>query len=183
MESLKAVTVLMLIMPSWVYGGVSKNHNIVSVCYNYNCASESQVELSGPEWIEILKLFSRKARSPHDERKMISKAIALMEELTGGHLGTSNDKGRNRGAGEPGQMDCIDESRNTTSYLTLFKKRGWIRWHQIEDRAVRSPFFFDTHWTAVIRDNKSNQRYAVDSWYRDNGSEPVISTLEEWMAN
>jgi hypothetical protein len=104
-----------------------------------------------------------------------------MEQLTGEHLGTSNDKARNSGTGEPGQMDCIDESTNTTSYLKLFEQKGWLKWHRVEERAVRRRFIFRSHWTAVIKENSSNQLYAIDSWYRDNGQEPVISTLEEWL--
>ena len=182
MEHQKIIILLMFIMPSWVYGGESNNQNIISVCYNYGCKHKAQVELAGSEWAETVELFSRKTQSSLEERKKISKAIALMEKLTGRRLGTSNDKAKNSGTGEPGQMDCIDESRNTTSYLKLFKKKGWIKWHQIQNLAVRSPYFFNAHWTAVIKDNKSNQLYAIDSWYRDNGKEPVILTLEEWMA-
>jgi hypothetical protein len=182
-EYQKIIILLVFIMPSWVYGNETNNQNIISVCYNYNCSHEAQVELVGSEWTQIVELFSRQAQSSLEERNKISKAIALMEKLTGRRLGTSNDKAKNNGAGEPGQMDCIDESRNTTSYLKLFNLKGWIKWHQIQNRAVRNPYFFNVHWTAVIKDNKSNQLYAIDSWYRDNGKEPLILPLEEWMAN
>ena len=180
-EYQRLIILLLLIMPSWVYGDAADTQNTISVCYNYSCKHEAQVELTGAEWTEIVKLFSAQTQSPIDERERISKAIALMEQLTGKRLGTSNDKAKNNGTGEPGQMDCIDESRNTTTYLKLFKKQGWIKWHQIQDRAMRSPYFFDAHWTAVIKDNQNNQLYAIDSWYRDNGKEPVILTLEKWM--
>jgi hypothetical protein len=182
MEYKKIIILLIFIMPTLVYGDKSGNLNSVLVCYNYNCSHEAQVELVGSEWDEIVELFSRQAQSSLEERTKISKAIVLMEELTGRRLGTSNDKAKNSGTGEPGQMDCIDESRNTTSYLKIFKNNGWIKWHQIQSRAVRNPYFFNTHWTAVIKDNESNQLFAIDSWYRDNGNEPVILPLEEWMA-
>jgi len=181
-ELRKPIIGLMLVIPLWAYGNESNNQNFVSVCYNYNCNLEAQVKLAGSEWIEIEELFSWRAQSPIEEREKISKAIALMEQLTGRYLGTSNDKAENSGTGDPGQMDCIDESRNTTSYLELFKTNGWLKWHQVESRAVRNRYFLNAHWTAVIRDNESNQLYAVDSWYRDNGNEPVISRLEDWRA-
>lgn len=180
-EYQKIVILLMFIMPPWVYGDESNKQNNISVCYNYGCKHEAQVELAGSEWAEIVELFTRQTQSSLEERKKISKAIALMEKLTGRYLGTSNDKAKNSGTGEAGQMDCIDESRNTTSYLKLFEKKGWIKWHQIQNRALRRPYIFNDHWTAVIKDNKSNQLYAVDSWFRGNGKEPVILTLEEWM--
>ncbi|MCU7811221.1 MAG: hypothetical protein KZQ77_08280 [Candidatus Thiodiazotropha sp. (ex Notomyrtea botanica)] len=182
MEKKKIIIILMLFMPSWVYADESNNQNIISVCYNYSCKQKAEVDLSGSEWAEAVELFSRETQTPLDERTKISKAIALMEQLTGRRLGTSNDKAKNSGTGEPGQMDCIDESRNTTAYLKLFEKNGWIKWHQTQDRAVRNPYFFNAHWTAVIKDNESNQMYAIDSWFRENGKEPVILTLEGWMA-
>ncbi|MCU7829079.1 MAG: hypothetical protein KZQ85_08425 [Candidatus Thiodiazotropha sp. (ex Myrtea sp. 'scaly one' KF741663)] len=182
MEYKKIIIILIFIMPSWAYGEELNNQNIISVCYNYSCKQKAQVDLAGSEWAETVELFSDKTQSSLNERKKISKAIALMEQLTGRRLGTSNDKAKNSGTGEPGQMDCIDESRNTTAYLKLFEENGWIKWHQTQDRAVRSPYFFNAHWTAVIKDNESNQMYAIDSWFRENGKEPVILTLEEWMA-
>ncbi len=160
----------------------SSTQNQISVCYDYSCNRLSRVELIGPEWDRITKLFGGKAQTSQEERQMIAKAIALMELLTGKIVGTSNDKARNSGTGEPGQMDCIDESKNTTAYIRLFENKGWIKWHQVEDRVQRSHFFFDIHWTAVIKDKQSNQLYAIDSWFRDNGKEPVIMKLQDWKA-
>ena len=160
----------------------SNKQNKIAVCYDYSCKRVSQVVLIGSEWNRITKLFDGKARTSQEERHIIAKAIALMEQLTGKIVGTSNDKARNSGTGESGQMDCIDESINTTAYIRLFENKGWIKWHQVEDRVKRSPFFFDIHWTAVIKDKQSNQLYAIDSWFRENGREPVILKLEEWKA-
>ncbi len=48
-------------------------------------------------------------------------------------------------------MDCIDESINTTLYLTMFQKFGLLREHQVEDRATRGWFIGGwPHTTAVI---------------------------------
>ncbi len=156
--------------------------NEISVCYDYSCKHVSQVELKGSEWNRITQLFDGKTQTSQKERLIIAKAIALMEQLTGNIVGTSNDQAGNSGTGEPGQMDCIDESINTTAYLRLFENKGWIKWHQVEDRVRRNPFLFDIHWTAVIKDKQSNQLYAVDSWFRENGREPVIIKLKEWKA-
>lgn len=164
-----------------VYASDLTHPETISVCYNYSCKNTGQVKLVGAEWEKIESLFKSESQSSQEERNKISQAIALMEQYTGKLLGTSNDQARNDGTGEEGQMDCIDESKNTTTYLHLFNNQGWIRWHQIEQRAKRSPYFFDTHWTAVIKDNTNNQQYAIDSWFRENGKEPVILTLEDWM--
>lgn len=166
----------------WTEYNVAFAKGKIPVCHGYGCKQFSQVKLQGTGWQAVQRLFSPQAQSPQQERQVISKAIALMEQLTGKSTGTWNDKAENSGTGEPGQQDCIDESTNTTAYLKLFEQSGWLKWHQIEDRVMRSRYFVDIHWTAVIRDNQSQQRYAVDSWFRANGQEPVIIKLENWLA-
>lgn len=156
--------------------------NKISVCYDYSCKSESQIDLTGVEWQQINQLFQQIIQTPQAERQTIAKAVALMEQLSGKVIGTYNDKARNAGVGERGQMDCIDESRNTAAYIRLFEKKGWLKWHQIQGRVMRSHFFFDIHWTAVIKEKQSHQLYAVDSWFRANGKEPIILKLKDWKA-
>ena len=116
------------------------------------------------------------------ERENIRHAIARMETMVGKITGTSADKARTFGhLGEDKQLDCIDESTNTTFYLTMMKNNGLMRWHNIEDRETRGYFLFGwPHTTAVISDIKSNQKYAVDSWFLDNGEMPHILPLEQW---
>lgn len=156
--------------------------NNLIVCHEFNCNHMSQVALTGTPWRAINRLFKVHAKTAQEERQTISKAIALMEQFTGRVLGTSNDKARNENAGEGGQMDCIDESTNTTTYLKFFEHKGWLKWHQVQERAYRSYFFFDIHWTAVIKDKQNQQFYAIDSWFRANGQAPVVLKLEDWKA-
>jgi len=153
----------------------------VLVCYGFGCKRQSEVELSGVEWRQIQQMFNNKAVNPEAERVMIAKAIALMERFVGQQTGTWRDKAGNSGMSQPGQMDCIDESTNTSAYLRLFAFKGWLKWHDVESRVMRSPFIVDVHWTAVIKDRQSKQLYAVDSWFKDNGHEPLIVKLEAWL--
>ena len=78
-------------------------------------------------------------------------------------------------------MDCIDESVNTTSYLRLFETFGGLRWHRVSGRVVRSPYVFDLHWAGQLVERATQQHYAVDSWYLDNGGLPYIQPLDEWQ--
>ena len=59
---------------------------------------------------------------------------------------------------------------------------GLIQWHEVEDRKLRHPWILDLHWSAVIRDRRTGKRYAVDSWFLDNGQKPFIQPLDEWLA-
>ncbi len=153
-----------------------------SVCYEHGCSKVAQLALSERQWQSVRALFHSAPRDAQAEREVIARAVAQMERLVGPLTGTERDKGRNfRGVGIEGQMDCIDESTNTTTYLTMMAHDGLLRWHTVEDRVTRGFFIFGwPHTTAVIRATTDNQRYAVDSWFLDNGEEPYILPLELW---
>jgi hypothetical protein len=76
-------------------------------------------------------------------------------------------------------MDCIDESTNTYQYLSALEELGLLKWHKV-DLKQRRVVWLATHWTATIREIGSGRRYAVDSWYRDNGELPYIQPIEDW---
>lgn len=153
-----------------------------SVCHAHSCAEMDQVGFNANEWRSIQRMFSRTAASPSHERELIARAIARFELIVGKRTGTWNDKGGDlKGLGLEGQMDCIDESINTTTYLRVLQGAGLLRWHDVEDRATRGWFVFGwPHTTAVIRDTRSNELYAVDSWFEDNGKPPHIVPLQQW---
>ncbi len=154
-----------------------------SVCYGHSCAQVQQVALPAEQWREVAALFRPPSPEAADERRRIARAIARLETLVGTLTGTDKDKGGNWDGWLSGgsQMDCIDESTNTTSYLRMLARDGLLRWHTVEDRATRGWFLFGwPHTTAVIRDTRSDRLYAVDAWFHDNGQPPVIQSLDDW---
>ncbi len=119
--------------------------------------------------------------SPWLEKQQIRQAIALMETISGSIIGTSIDKAENySGQDLPYQQDCIDESTNTFQYLLALQNRNLLLWHQV-DLKKRRIVWLASHWTAVIRQINTNEYFAVDSWYRDNGEMPYIQKLEDWQ--
>jgi hypothetical protein len=151
-------------------------------CTDYHCDEGETVTLSEDQWRQVVSLFTP-TNSPAEEREQIRRAIALLETQVGKTTGTWRDLAKNvAGAGQPGQLDCISESKNTTTYLQLLSKDGLIRWHEVEDRELRHPWILDVHWSAVIRDRNTGKRYAVDSWFLDNGQLPFIQALDEWLS-
>ncbi|HWQ94061.1 MAG TPA: hypothetical protein VN418_00960 [Gammaproteobacteria bacterium] len=151
------------------------------VCSEYECSRRDDISLTDAQWQEIRALFTPTAASAQEERAALRRAIARMEDFVGALNGTSADLGGNfAGSGMAQQMDCIDESSNTTTYLRLFQESGLLRWHEVQERARRARWIFDAHWTAVIRDTATGQLYAVDSWFLDNGQPPYIQRLEDW---
>jgi hypothetical protein len=150
------------------------------VCTDYHCDRGWQVTLTAGQWQSIRNLFTGNT-SPASERDSIRRAIARLETLVGAITGTWRDLAGNiAGAGQPGQLDCISESKNTTTYLQLLFNDGLLNWHDIEERQVRHTLIFNTHWTAAIRDRSSGMQFAVDSWFGDNGQPPIIQPLDDW---
>lgn len=158
--------------------------NHFSVCHGHGCATVKTVGMNPTQWQILKTVFKYLPRTPALERERIRKAIAILESYTGVLAGTSQDKGGDIvGLGLPGQMDCIDEATNTSLYLTLLKNSGLIKFHEVEDRATRG--FLINGWphnTAVIIDTVSGERYAVDSWFLDNGEMPFIVPLGAWRS-
>lgn len=151
-------------------------------CTSYHCKTGREVQLSDAQWQAVRALFQADS-SPREERRRLRQAIALLERQTGAITGTSRDLAGNvAGAGLPGQLDCIAESKNTTTYLQLLSDAGLLKYHTVEAREMRHPLIFDVHWSAVIRDTRDNRRYAVDSWFLDNGQPPYVQPLKDWKS-
>ncbi len=194
MRTLLALGLLVLCAPSWA--DVFNRDDIITnpapnwftVCHGNGCLNLDHVSLTPDQWHELRGLFHPLARDAEEEREKLQRAIALMEKFVGGASGTWSDKGGTFNGGE-GQMDCIDESTNTTLYLTMFQKYGLMREHRIEDRATRGWFLGGwPHTTAVISEISvplemgGNRFWAVDSWFLDNGEPPFILPLGIWKS-
>lgn len=156
---------------------------VVNVCWDYGCDRNARVVVPPTAWEGIRSLFRPPAGSPEIERRRVARAIARFEQALGRITGTDRDHYENVvGSGLPGQMDCIDESRNTTAYLRLLAEHGLLRWHRVEARAKRMPLIFDQHWTAVLADRTNGHAWAIDSWFLDNGRQPYVQRLDDWLA-
>lgn len=155
---------------------------ILDTCIDYHCDIIVPVTLDHLERARIEQLFTN-IRTPAEERERIALAIGLFERLVGPKNGTLDDLGMNPSDAPPspkgGQLDCISESINSTTYLKELERYGLLRWHSVNERTVRRRWLFGVHWTAVIRDREGMQ-YAVDSWYGHNGEPAIVLPLEEW---
>lgn len=156
----------------------------IPVCSGYGCANIDTVRLDEAEWRAVRARFHPRADSPAAERRLIAGAIGQLERSVGPKTGTEGDKGGTfPGMFEAGQMDCIDESTNTTVYLRLLVAENLLHWHEVGPDATRGYFLFGwPHTTATIREKNSGDEYAVDSWFFDNGVEPVVIPLKQWRA-
>lgn len=151
------------------------------LCFDFGCKSTKELSFDSQQWKNITEIFVRPALSPWLEKQQIRQAIALMESFSGQLSGTHQDKAGNYpGEDLPFQQDCIDESTNTYQYLHALQQRELLVWHKVDGKKRRI-VWFATHWSAVISENLSNELFAVDSWYRDNGEPPYIQPIKEWQ--
>ncbi|MFP4313636.1 MAG: hypothetical protein ACLFR0_04840 [Alphaproteobacteria bacterium] len=156
-------------------------------CYGYGCVKRADIALTKQEWEHIESIMTPASNTPAQERQKTKQAIAAFEQIMGEKAGTASDKaGTFKHMGAKGnQLDCVDESLNTTIYLTLLEQKGWLSFHSVGNPSVRLPIIHAGRWphqTAVIHENNSGRLYAVDSWFHNNGAEPEILPLEKWKA-
>lgn len=158
--------------------------NGFDMCMGGGCAEVKHVSLSLEEWQQIAAIFSDERAVPDaaHERKLIALAIGKFEKMIGAKTGTSQDL-----AGTfnyiPGQLDCNDEAINTTTYIRLMRQNGLVKLHETEDMRTRNFFFTGwPHSTAVMHEVATKERYAVDSWFYDNGFPATIVPFALWKS-
>lgn len=170
------------------WGAQEPSKHAVSVCHAYGCQKTTRVVFSEKDVGEIRKIMRRtkKADTPYEERRAVAYAIGWMERRVGEQIGTSADRpGMDfHASGDPTQQDCVDEATNTTSYLLFLHKRGLIKKHTVEIPISKGRIWRGVknwpHWTAILKEEETGQRYAVDSWIYENGENPAVVKVEEW---
>jgi hypothetical protein len=164
------------------------NGDTVYVCHAYGCRLQTRFRFTEADIASLKALMgkTRKADTPHEERRAVAYAIGWIERRVGDVIGTSADRpGMDFSAsGDPTQQDCVDEATNTTSYLLVLQGNGLLKHH-----TVGTPFSKENllrgvagwpHWTAVLTETATGQRWAVDSWIYANGENPAIVEAEQW---
>jgi len=154
----------------------------LTVCHGYSCYFKTRLELGAADLGRIASIMRSGAASPAAERQAVSRAVQFYEQRATALIGVRDrPKGDMVSAHERGQMDCVDESRNTTALLQMMASRGMFRYHQVLRRTSRG-FLADgryPHFTAVLAD-PAGQKWVVDSWYEPGGGPPDIMPLERW---
>jgi len=153
-----------------------------TVCHGYGCWQRSAVGMTAPEWRAIQSIFDTRAADPESEREMIAEAVALFERIVGLKTGTNRDSPKAPfNLADLGQLDCVDETINTSTYLAMLQQSGLLRWHEPASPARRGSLLtLDIHFTATIHDLRDGAYYAVDSWFFANGALPAIVRLQDW---
>jgi hypothetical protein len=164
---------------------VGAQRETFTICHGHGCRLRSEVGLTELEWDPVADLLAEPAPDARIERGRIAMAIGIVESAVGRKAGTSKDRGGtfNAMSGND-QFDCYDETTNTSVYLTLLARAGYLKWHRLEGWAGRGALIDGAwpHQTAVVVEIASGHAYAVDSWFEDNGRAAHVVPLEEWRA-
>lgn len=163
------------------YGVKTSN---LRICSGYGCIIKDRLVLSNDDFDTVAAIMKTGEASAADERKAVSKAVAELEIISRNRLGYAPDIGFSyqKNAGKRGQMDCVDESLNTISYLKFLHSSGLLKYHKPIRTFAERGLLLDgryPHKSARMRENDGKD-WAVDSWKRDNGHEPEVITLAEW---
>jgi hypothetical protein len=154
------------------------------VCHGFGCAYRTPILLRNTDKAQIKKLFGPAAmKSADGERKALAAAMAWFEKRVAAEAGTTAAKARaGLGyAGNPSQFDCLDKTSNTVGVLAIVAEMGLLRHHTIDAPESRGFIIGGLpHTTAVVRERKSGQKWAVDGWTHNNGELPDVLPLEQW---
>lgn len=168
----------------------------IPVCHGFGCRYKAVASMSESEWDQIKEFFQPPAKSAAQERDQIRRAAGWFEVIMGRHTPIHLDQpgdnypGRFGTGGQDktgieyndytwGQQDCVDDSVNMTTYLTLMDKAGLFKYYKVIGRARRHSAF-DQHFAGQIENIKTGKRWVVDSWFYGYGNLPVVEPTKKW---
>ncbi len=166
-----------------VLAGATAADETVTICHGYGCLAQAAIRYSEGQLGDVRRMLFATVDA-ENERKILANAVGLLYGWAGDQSEIRNDRGGNYAdENVPGKMDCIDHSTSTTRLLRLLENRGYLRWHRVLEPESRNfAGLIPVHWSAVIEELEAGEagRFAVDSWFVDNGFPAVVLPLEEW---
>jgi len=174
----------------------------VDICFNYGCQAQVRIRYSDAQ-LEAVRQMLAAAEDAGRERAALAVAIGQLYGWAGEQSAIRNDRGGDYADDAVyGRMDCIDHATSTTRLLRLLDARGWLRFHRVDEVARRWRFLIFQHFTAVVEEirppigivataaaaiptalsgGRPAARFAVDSWFYDNGMAAVVLPLDQWL--
>lgn len=165
-------------------GYVGPEGTRIIACHGYGCSRRNVISVDGALLSRANALLKAGRASPAAERQALAQVISTYTAYLATSIGGRPDIPGSpvQMSGVPGQMDCLDETANTTSLLLVLQEQGLLTYHEVESPISRG-FFLDgryPHFTAIISEKMSGQEWAVDPWRRAPGQKPEILPLVQW---
>ncbi len=153
-------------------------------CYGYGCSKNMRLGFNSFQWASITKIFEKPSKDANEERIKIGQAIALMEKYTGVLAGTEKDLPKAPIQRKTYQeLDCIDETVNTTKYLSFLKNAGLLKFHDVGKPVFKGMVLNGVypHNSATVMVIETGEVYVIDSYIYENGAQPNIRGLDSWL--
>jgi hypothetical protein len=153
-------------------------------CHGYSCSQKTLFGFREGEWKDIQKIFKKKSKTAKEEREKIGDAIAKMEQVIGVTIGTDEDlpKAPIKKQSD-NELDCIDETVNTTKLLKFLENDGLLKFHTVGEPVYKGLFINGVypHNSATVKEIETGHIYVVDSYIYKNGAPPNIRGLDNWL--
>lgn len=175
--------------PTYIHRYATANPTPASFteCHGFGCAERSDVSLSPHQWRRVKAVFYPRPHNAQAERRRISRAIVLMQRLVGAQTGTAVHQWTHQNLyikpnfGDNTQLDCIDESVNTWTYMTMMERDHLFRFHRVTDLAYAGLPTEAPRNTAVVQEKATGEYYAIDASLVDFGVPPPVMPLKVWL--
>lgn len=159
----------------------------VAACSAYGCRTQTQFRFTSADIATLQSMMSAShTATPTDERQATRTTLAWMERRVGDVVRTSADRPGDDfgGSGDPTQMDCVDIATNLSSYLLILERHQLLRHHSVGPVFAKEDWRRGIsgwlHYAAILVENKTGQRFAVDGWLLASGKPPEIIESEKW---
>jgi len=154
-------------------------------CYGYGCKYKARIELTEEEWRPVRAMFDPPPANASAERTLVAEAVGEIESLVGLRTGASVHQQDSRfNFGDPTQLDCVDDSVNTWTYLTMLAHDDLLRYHTVAGLAHRGSLLtLDFSNTAVLMQKSDGEKFAIDPWLADVGVPPPVMPLKLWFSS
>lgn len=156
----------------------------IIACHGYGCTRRAVVDVDGALLDHARTLLNGGNTSPEAERRAIGEVVKTYTAYLARQFGGPPDAPRSppQLSGRNGQMDCVDETANTTSLLLVLEDQGLLAHHTVTRPQSRGLFIDGRypHVTAIIVEKRTGREWAVDPWTKAPGQWPDILPLIQW---
>jgi len=156
----------------------------MTICSGFGCMFKDKFQFTEAEKSILIETMKNGQATAQAERETVALVIGDMENMTRRKLrfGQDVEKAYQRQLNKRGQMDCVDESLNTTAYLDYLYKNGLLKFHKPRKFYAERGLLIDgryPHKSAVMIE-KSGTLWSVDSWYGKGGEPARVMPLKDW---
>lgn len=164
------------------YNALPPRGNTVTVCHAHGCQKQETFTFTSADIDDLATImdYVRGGETAEGERRAVAYAVGWMERRVGPATGTAWDRASLEFMNASGQLDCVDEATNATSYLLVLQSNGLLRHHFVIRPFSKASFFKWPHFAAMMQQRSTGRVYAVDSGVGPNGANPAITPASEW---